>query len=51
LPDDLGAPILASARAAFMASYHATALVAAAVLVLLAVLVVRTLGSVGTVRG
>lgn len=46
LPADVGEPILAAARAAFMASYHATALVAAVMLVLLAVLVVRMLGGV-----
>ena len=46
LPMDVGAPILAAARGAFMASYHATALLAAVVLGLLAVLVMRVLRGV-----
>lgn len=43
LPSEAAAPILVSARAAFMSSYHVTALTAAAALVLLALLAARTL--------
>ena len=46
-PAEMGEPVLAAAREAFMVSYHATALMAAAMLVGLAVLVVRVVGGVG----